>query len=335
MGARPLNDWLLSPLADRREIEARLEAVAELLDGHGRRADLRDNSGGVFDLQRLTARVSTGRASPRDLLAVARTLGLLPRIKALLDGCQAPLLTRSGSAAGLVPGPARRRCENALVDEPPLSPREGGLIRQGYDPDLDECTKSPAAARSGSRNSRPTRSAAPASPSLKVGYNQVFGYYIEITNTHQAASRRTISASQTLKNAERYITPELKEYEEKILTATEKLNQREYELFLDLRDRVAAQHAPTLADRRDAGGARRPRRARRTGGRAQLLPSDADRSADPRHPRGPAPRPRPVAASGDARPERRSAWATRTAGSCSSPAPTWAARASTYARWPC
>ncbi len=252
MGARLLNDWLLSPLADRREIESRLGAVAELLDGHSRRADLREQLEGVFDLQRLTSRVSTGRASPRDLLAVARTLGLLPRIESLLDGCQAPLLIQLRGKLDTCPD-LKEALENALVEEPPLSPREGGLIRKGYDPELDAITEVASGGKAWITRFQADEIRRTGIPSLKVGYNQVFGYYIEITNTHQARIPQGYERRQTLKNAERYITVELKEYEEKILSATEKLNQREYELFLHLRDQVASrtrqllQTAETLA----------------------------------------------------------------------------------------
>ena len=252
MGARLLNDWLLSPLADRREIEARLGAVAELLDGHSRRGDLRGHLEKVFDLQRLTARVSTGRASPRDLLAVARTLGLLPHVEASLDGCQAPLLIQLRGRLDSCPD-LKEALESALVDEPPLSPREGGLIRKGYDPDLDAITEIASGGKAWIAKFQADEIRRTGIPSLKVGFNQVFGYYIEITNTHQARIPEGYERRQTLKNAERYITAELKEYEEKILSSTEKLNQREYELFLHLRDQVASrtrqllQTAETLA----------------------------------------------------------------------------------------
>src|SRR5207302_4219348 len=134
---RLLMEWLLAPLAEQPAIEARLEAVAELLDEHALRNDLREQMGEAFDLQRLTARVSTGRASPRDLQAVSRTLALLPRLKSRLAGRQGRLLADLENRLELCPD-LRESLEAALVDDPPISPREGGLIRPGFDAELDE-----------------------------------------------------------------------------------------------------------------------------------------------------------------------------------------------------
>src|SRR5205823_435868 len=137
MGARLLHDWLIAPLTDRVAIEARLDAVGELLADHALRESLRERLAGAFDLNRLTARVSTGRATPKDLSAIARTLRLLPRLKTLLAGRKARLLTelegRLEPCAEL-----RETLEAALVDDPPLSAKEGGVIREGYHKELDE-----------------------------------------------------------------------------------------------------------------------------------------------------------------------------------------------------
>jgi DNA mismatch repair protein MutS len=240
MGARLLQEWLLAPLTVRPEIEARLEAVAEFKEEHGLRGELREALGEAFDLQRLTARVSTGRASPRDLASVARTLRLLPRIKAKVTARSAALLRDLEARLELCPD-LRAALDAALVDDPPLSPREGGIIRRGYDADLDALH---AVARGGKewiakfQADEITRTGI---ASLKVGFNQVFGYYIEVTHTHVKKIPADYVRKQTLKNAERYITPELKEYEEKVLSAETKIHEREYELFLALRDQVAAQ----------------------------------------------------------------------------------------------
>ncbi len=196
-------------------------------------------------MHRLTARVSTGRASPRDLAAVASTLRLLPRLKAKLTARRAALLCELEGKLELCPD-LRQALDAALVDDPPHSPREGGLIRDGHDAELDELR---AIARGGKewiarfQADEITRTGI---GSLKVGFNQVFGYYIEITHAHVAKIPADYQRKQTLKNAERYVTPELKEYEEKVLSAEEKIHQREYDLFLALRDRVAAQTARLL-----------------------------------------------------------------------------------------
>ncbi len=245
MGSRLLSGWLLSPLRDRLLIEERLEAVAELLDEHALRGQLRQQLKDTYDLQRLTARCSTGRASPRDLAAIARTLALLPELRALLRGRSSSLLREIEQRLDACPE-LREWLESALVPEPPLSPREGGMIRRGFDSDLDELH---AIAKGGKdwilqyQNEEIKRTGI---PSLKVGYNQVFGYYIEITHAHVSRIPPDYTRKQTLKNAERYITPELKEYEEKVLTATEKINAREYELFLSLRDQVAQRTIPLM-----------------------------------------------------------------------------------------
>jgi DNA mismatch repair protein MutS len=245
MGARLLGEWLVAPLADRRAIDARLDAVGELLREDGLRRDLRESLGAAADLQRLTARVSTGRATPRDLAAVARTLAILPRVKARVTARTAPLLRDLESRVELCPD-LREAIETALVDDPPLSAKEGGVIRPGYDADLDELHAITRNGREWIAKFQADEITRTGIGSLKVGFNQVFGYYIEITNAHRSRIPADYQRKQTLKNAERYVTPDLKAYEEKVLTAQEKIYQREYELFVALRDRVAAQTGSLL-----------------------------------------------------------------------------------------
>jgi DNA mismatch repair protein MutS len=240
MGARLLQQWIVSPLTERPAIEARLDAVAELADDHGLRQELCASLQEAFDLQRLTARISTGRASPRDLSAVARTLRLLPRIKAKLTARNAPLLCDLEARLELCPD-LREALEAALVEEPPHSPREGGIIRRGYNAELDQLHEIARGGKEWIARFQAQEITRTGIPSLKVGFNQVFGYYIEITHAHAGKVPPDYQRKQTLKNAERYITPELKEHEEKVLTAQEKIYQREYDLFVQLRDRVAAQ----------------------------------------------------------------------------------------------
>jgi DNA mismatch repair protein MutS len=238
MGARLLQEWIVAPLADRIAIEARHDAVAELLNEHSLRRELRAVLNEAFDLQRLTARVSTGRASPKDLAAVARTLALLPRVKAKVTARRAALLCGLEARLELCPD-LREALDAALVDEPPLSPREGGVIRRGYDPALDELHEIARGGKEWMAQFQAREITRTGIPSLKVGYNQVFGYYIEITNANSQKVPPEYQRKQTLKNAERYITADLKEYEEKVLGAQEKIFQREYELFVLLRDGVA------------------------------------------------------------------------------------------------
>jgi DNA mismatch repair protein MutS len=240
MGARLLADWLLTPLADRAAIEARQAAVAELHDEHGLRQELRAALADGYDLQRLTARVSTGRASPRDLRAVARTLALLPRVKARVTARRSPGLNDLEARLELCPD-LREALDNTLVEEPPLSAKEGGVVRRGLDAELDELHRIASSGKDWITRFQAAEIARTGIASLKVGFNQVFGYYIEITHTHVNRIPPDYTRKQTLKNAERYITPELKEYEEKVLGAQEKIYQREYELFVALRERVAEQ----------------------------------------------------------------------------------------------
>lgn len=238
MGARLLHEWLLSPLADIPAVEARLDAVEELLNEAALRRDLREVLGAGHDLPRLTARASTGRASPRDLAAIGRTLRLLPRIKAKVTGHRSALLCDLEARLELCPD-LRQSLDSALVDDPPPGPREGGVIREGYHAELDGLRSVARDGKGWMARFQASEIVRTGIPSLKVGFNQVFGYYIEVTHAHAAKVPADYSRKQTLKNAERYITPELKEYEEKVLTAEEKIYQLEYDLFLRLRERVA------------------------------------------------------------------------------------------------
>ncbi len=245
MGARLLQEWVVAPLAERLAIEARLDAVEELRAEEGQRAELRATLGEAYDLQRLTARVSTGRASPRDLAGVRDTLRLLPRVKAKVAARKSKLLNDLEGRLELCPD-LRELLDGALVEQPPVYPREGGLVRSGYDPELDELHAITRDGKDWMTRFQADEIIRTGIPSLKVGFNQVFGYYIEITHTHAGRVPTDYQRKQTLKNAERYVTSELKAYEEKVLTAQEKIHQREYDLFLTLRDRVAAQTARLL-----------------------------------------------------------------------------------------
>jgi DNA mismatch repair protein MutS len=245
MGARLLHEWLASPLANLASIEARLDAVGELLGEHGLRGELRELLEQGYDLQRLTARVSTGRASPRDLASVGRTLRLLPRLKAKVTGRKATLLRELEERLELCPD-LREAIDSALVDDPPMNPREGGIFKPGYDAELDELRSIAKGGKEWIARFQADQITRTGISSLKVGFNKVHGYYIEITNTHASKIPSDYRRKQTLKNAERYETPELKEYEEKVLSAEDKIFAREHEMFVALRERVAAQTARLL-----------------------------------------------------------------------------------------
>jgi DNA mismatch repair protein MutS len=248
MGARLLSEWLTSPLTSHELIAERLDAVEELFNQSILRGDLRTLLSQSYDLERLAARAGTGRATPRDLVALARTLALLPKVKARLAARISRRLNQLEAALELCPE-IRAEIEAALVDDPPLALTEGGLIRDGYHPELDELRAHAHGGKSWIAKFQAEQIRKTGIPSLKVGFNKIFGYYIEITHAQAQARGANIPTDyirkQTVKNAERYITPELKEYEEKVLRAQERAYELEYELYSTLRDRVSAE-APRL-----------------------------------------------------------------------------------------
>ncbi len=239
MGGRLLADWLASPLTDLEQIEGRLNAVAELAKDSALRDELREQLRGVYDLQRLLARVATGRASPRDLSFVGRTLAALPKLKAKLTARTAKLLGELEQAIDLCPE-IRAQLESALVDDCPLQPRDGGIIRGGYHSNLDKLRDLAAGGKQWIAKYQADEAARTGIPNLKVAFNKVFGYYIEITNSHKDKTPPNYHRKQTTTNSERYVTPELKEYEEQVLSADDKAKELEYEIFLKLRDAVQA-----------------------------------------------------------------------------------------------
>ncbi len=239
MGSRMLADRVANPLTDPAEINARLDAVEELLANAALAADLRETLGGVYDMERLLARATTGRASPRDLCFVGRTLGLLPKIKAKLADRKSALLNRLEGELDLC-ADVRSRLETALADDCPLSSRDGGFIRPGCDEKLDELRDLTAGGKQWIARYQADEVTRSGIPNLKVGYNKVFGYYLEVSQAQTAKVPDHYIRKQTLKNAERYITPELKEHEEKVVAADEQSKELEYELFVELRELVAA-----------------------------------------------------------------------------------------------
>jgi DNA mismatch repair protein MutS len=244
MGARLLADWLSNPLTNAAAIDRRLDAVQELAESNVLCQELRESLKSAYDVQRLTARVATGRASPRDLRFLASTLELLPRIKAKLCGRSAELLGGLESQLDLC-ADVRAAIEAALVDDPPLSLLEGGLIRPGYNTALDELRDLARGGKEWIARYQAREIERTGIPNIKVGFNKVFGYYLEITAAQ--AAKTPIPADyirkQTLKNQERFITPELKEHEEKVLRSEQQSTSLEQELFQALRNLVAAQGA--------------------------------------------------------------------------------------------
>ncbi|NNJ26419.1 DNA mismatch repair protein MutS [Alienimonas chondri] len=238
MGARRLADWLAEPLTNAEAITARHDAVEDLHDSPADRQTLREALAGVYDLERLAGRVATRRASPRDLAGLCRTLGLLPKIKDLLHARHAERLTALNES--LDPCPAvREDVAAALTDDPPVQVTEGNLIRSGFSPELDELRALAKGGKEWIASYRAEEAERTGISSLKVGFNKVFGYYLEVTTTHKDKVPEDYTRKQTLKDRERYITPALKEYEDKVLRAEERAVSLEQELFTALRERVA------------------------------------------------------------------------------------------------
>lgn len=237
-GARRLRWWLAHPLRDPNQIRQRLAAAAEIKEEHILRRDLRAALASVYDMERLGSRISVGLANGRDLVALKTSFAALPRIRAQIASCEAPLLRAMYDGIDEM-GDLRALIESSIVDAPPFTIREGGIIRGGYDQELDRLL---SIARDGKKwiaALEEKERKRTGINSLKVGFNSVFGYYIEITkaNSHQAPA--DYIRKQTLVNAERYINEELKGYEETVLHAQERLQAREYELFCRIRDKAA------------------------------------------------------------------------------------------------
>ncbi|VTR94535.1 dna mismatch repair protein : DNA mismatch repair protein MutS OS=Singulisphaera acidiphila (strain ATCC BAA-1392 / DSM 18658 / VKM B-2454 / MOB10) GN=mutS PE=3 SV=1: MutS_I: MutS_II: MutS_III: MutS_IV: MutS_V [Gemmata massiliana] len=240
MGARLLHDSVLAPLTDRPAINARLDAVEELLKDHALRRAVREHLEACSDIQRLTTRVSTAKAGPRDLSAIARTLRKLPAVKAKLTGRRSPLLQELEKRLELCPD-IRELLDKAIEDDPPHIAKEGGVIRAGFSAELDELRALTTDGKNWIARYQAQEITRTGIGSLKVGYNEIDGYYLEITNANETKTPAEYKHQKTLKNAKRYYTPALREYEEKVVTAQDKSRALELQLFLTLRDQVAAQ----------------------------------------------------------------------------------------------
>ena len=234
MGARLLRQWLLAPLTERAAIDRRLDAVAALVADERRRNALREALEGVRDLERLGAKAAAHRAHPRDLGGLRDSCRRLPTVRPLLDGIHGlgdGFDALEDIAASL---------ERALVDRPPAVLGDGDTIRHGFDAALDELRSLREGGRSYIAGLQARERQRTGIPTLKVGYNKVFGYYIEVTRAHRDSVPADYERRQTLTGAERFVTPELKTYEEKVLTAEEDIGRREQLLFEGMRDEAGA-----------------------------------------------------------------------------------------------
>jgi len=242
IGGRLLRGWLLRPLLSIERIQDRLDAVEEFAFRSTERAKLRETLKSVHDLERLVARAALGTAGPRDLVALRQSLAAIPRVRLLLEDLQAPLV-RSVLAEMDDVAEVRDGIAGTLVDEPPALARDGHCIRDGVDNELDELR---TISRSGKQLIAAMEEAERARTgigSLKIRFNRVFGYYIEVSRSNLASVPADYHRKQTIAGGERYITPALKEHEEKVLGADERILEREVEIFDRLRARVAAEAA--------------------------------------------------------------------------------------------
>jgi DNA mismatch repair protein MutS len=242
MGARLLRRWLLSPLCDRHAIEQRLDAVEVLSRDSRGRERLREALDGVRDLERLTGRVAAGRATPRDMGALRDSFTRLPDVLEGLTGLSGAEMSRiladiSGGFDLL--GDLAARLKATLSDRPPAVLADGDVIRAGFDPALDELRSLRDGGKQFIASLQQRERERTGIPSLKVGFNKVFGYYLEITNAHAGRVPADYERRQTLSGAERFVTPELKQYESKILGAEDGITRLESELFTELRATIA------------------------------------------------------------------------------------------------
>ncbi len=240
MGARTLRGYVEQPLIQKEEIERRLQAVEELNSQMITREELREYLSPVYDLERLIGRISYQTANPRDLIAFKTSLGMLPHLKTLLMDFQSPLLQEIQNDLDVLPD-LYELIESSVLEEPPVTIREGNIIKDGYHEEVDRFRKAKTEGKSWLAEIETKERERTGIKNLRIKYNKVFGYYLEVTNSYKDLVPEDYIRKQTLTNAERYITPELKELEDTILGAEEKLTALEYELFTDIRDRIAAE----------------------------------------------------------------------------------------------
>lgn len=237
-GSRLLKSYIERPLQSVDEITARLDAVETLMQHLSMRNALGAGLGAVSDLERLCAKISYGTLNARDALAIAKSIRQIPAIKAALESADSPLLCALRDALPDL-GVLCQTIETAIVDDPPISVKDGGLIKPRYDQEVDALTTAATEGRQWLMSLEEREREETGIKNLKVGYNRVFGFYIEVTNSQRDAVPYRYVRKQTLVNAERFITQELKELEERILGADEKRIRLEYTLFVELREAIA------------------------------------------------------------------------------------------------
>src|SRR5215467_7554794 len=249
VGSRLLRSWLLRPLVAIEPIRDRLDAVEELAFRVTERAKFRDGVKGVQDLERLLARAALGTAGPRDLVGLKQSLAVLPRVRTVLADLEAPLVRSLLSEIDDLVD-VRGEIERTLVDDPPALARDGGFLRDGCDPETDDLRRISRSGKQVIAEMEDAERARTGIASLKVRFNRVFGYYIEISKSNLHAVPADYQRKQTIAGGERFITPALKDYEEKILGADERILELELNLFESIRLRVVAEAPRIQSDAR-------------------------------------------------------------------------------------
>lgn len=240
MGARLMRNWIEQPLIEKKKITARQDAVEELYNDMITREEIREYLNAVYDLERLVTRISYRTANPRDLIAFKTSLGMIPPVKQLLSQAKSAELKEIDERMDCLED-IYDLIEKSIQDEPPIMIREGGMIKEGYNEDVDKFRLSRTEGKTWLAELEAREKEKTGIKNLRVRYNKVFGYYLEVTNSYKELVPEGWTRKQTLANAERYITPELKELEDMILGAEDKLAALEYDLYCEVRDSIGEQ----------------------------------------------------------------------------------------------
>ena len=240
MGARMLRSFIEQPLIDLEEIEKRQQAISELNQNAIAREEIREYLNPVYDLERLISKISYQSANPRDLIAFKSSLEMLPAIRCLLDDFQGDLLKEIQTDLDPLQD-LYELVDQAIMDEPPISVRDGDMIKTGFHEEVDKLRNAKTEGKTWIAQLEAKEREATGIKNLRIKYNKVFGYYLEVTNSYKDLVPEHYMRKQTLANAERYITPELKELEDMILGAEDKLVALEYNLFCEVRDKLGAE----------------------------------------------------------------------------------------------
>ena len=240
MGARLMRNWIEQPLIEKKKITARQDAVEELYNDMITREEIREYLNAVYDLERLVTRISYRTANPRDLIAFKTSLGMIPPVKQLLSQAKSAELKEIDERMDCLED-IYDLIEKSIQDEPPIMIREGGMIKEGYNEDVGKFRLSRTEGKTWLAELEAREKEKTGIKNLRVRYNKVFGYYLEVTNSYKELVPEDWTRKQTLANAERYITPELKELEDMILGAEDKLAALEYDLYCEVRDSIGEQ----------------------------------------------------------------------------------------------